>query len=87
MSVEKIIEIILEDENMSPKEIEQEIKKRKEEVNILNERISELQEMCKHTETDIKNVSTGVFTLRKVCDICDKIIGYPTNSELKKAGY
>ena len=87
MSEEKIIEIVLEDESMSPKEIEQEIKKYKEEVNILNERINELQEMCKHTETDIKNVSTSVFTLRKVCNICDKIIGYPTNSELKKAGY
>jgi len=87
MLEEKIIEIVFEDEIMSPKEIEQEIKKHKEEVNILNERISELQEMCKHTEIDIKNINTSVFTLRKVCNICDKIIGYPTNSELKKAGY
>jgi len=87
MLEEKIIEIVLEDENMSPEEIQLEIKKHKEEVNTLNERINELQEMCKHTETDIKNVSTSVFTLRKVCNICDKIIGYPTNSELKRAGY
>jgi hypothetical protein len=87
MLEEKIIEIVFEDEGMSPKEIEQEIKKCKGEVNTLNERISELQEICNHSEMDIKNIHTSVFTLRKVCNICDKMIGYPTNSELKKAGY
>jgi hypothetical protein len=42
--------------------------------------------MCKHTETEIRNISSPglTFALRKVCSDCEKILAYPTAEESNK---
>lgn len=46
----------------------------------------EIQNMCKHTETEIRNISSSglTFALRKVCSDCEKILAYPTTEESNK---
>lgn len=87
MLQEPIIEIILEDETMSPEEIKKLVSQYKEEINKINQSILDLQNECRHKETEIKNISSGTVELRKVCTHCDKVVGYPTQQELKEEGY
>jgi len=69
------------------------IKKTKEELtkNIKDSEIAlkELRKNCKHSETVIKNIEleSSAFKLRKVCDLCGKHVGFPTNEDLKDNGY
>lgn len=87
MSQEPIIEINLEEVTMEPDEIRNLVSHHKDEVSKLNQVIDNLQNECKHTDTEIKNISSGIVTIRKICKYCDKIIGYPTEDEIKNAGY
>lgn len=87
MLQEPIIEIILEDYIMSPEEIKNLVSDYKLEINRLNQLVDELQNQCRHNEIEIKNVSSGTIELRKVCKHCEKIVGYPTQQELKEEGY
>jgi SNF2 family DNA or RNA helicase len=87
MLQEPIIEIILEDEGMSPEEIKVLVSQYKEEINKLSQNILDLQNECRHKESEVKNVNSGTVELRKVCNHCGKIVGYPTQQELKEAGY
>lgn len=67
------------------------IKKTREELtkNIKDseEALKKLRKNCKHSETVIKNIESGTFNLRKVCDFCGEYIGFPTNKDLKDNGY
>jgi hypothetical protein len=87
MLQEPIIEIILEDEGMSPEEIKVLVSQYKEEINKLTQSILELQKECRHKESEVKNISSSGVELRKVCSHCSKVVGYPTQQELKEAGY
>lgn len=56
----------------------------------IKQRISELQDICQHEDTDIifhtdeSGRSPGV---RIICHNCKKIIGYPTQQQLEESGY
>jgi hypothetical protein len=69
------------------------IKKKKQELteNIKNseEELKELRSMCKHEDIKVKNINpeSGASHLRKVCDTCGQILGFPTNDELRESGY
>ena len=55
----------------------------------VEDELKELRKMCKHSEHKIKNINFGVGAseLRKVCNFCDKTIGFPTQKDLKDNGY
>jgi len=61
------------------------VKEIKNSIAILNKELSELTLDCRHSDgynikLIIKNDGSRVG-LRKICDICDNIIGYPTSNE------
>lgn len=72
---------------MESNEIKKLVSSTKEDINKLNTTLTELQKTCTHKEIIIKNVSSGVTELRKVCKTCDKELGYPNPKELKESGY
>ena len=84
MQVEEIFE---DDESMDSDETKKNVNKLKEEVNKLNSEIEEIQDSCRHPEYSIKNTSDSSAVIRRVCDECNAVIGYPTNDELKDNGY
>lgn len=73
---------------MTPEEIKNSVSECKSEISNLETKISDLQNQCKHNEIDIKNVNnSGSFSLRNICKYCGKVVGYPKQEDLKKAGY
>ena len=87
MLEEKVFEIEINDNIMESKIIKELINKKLEDISKLQEEVDELQSKCKHNNVVVKNVSEGVFSLRLVCETCSKVIGYPSSSDLKEAGY
>lgn len=87
MLQQSTIEINLEDNSMEQDEIRNLVSHHKDEVSKLNKVIDELQEECRHTDTELKNTSSGILTLRTICKYCDKVLGYPTEDEISDAGY
>lgn len=87
MLEEKVFEIEINDNIMESKVIKELINKKMEEVSNLQLEIEELQNKCSHNNDTVKNVSDGIVNLRIVCETCSKILGYPTSSDLRNAGY
>lgn len=54
----------------------------KKDIKSLNLELEKIQSECKHEKTTIKFV-TDCNSVRKVCDICDLVIGFATEKELK----
>lgn len=52
----------------------------------LNDKITELQSNCKHTNTTLKYFEDSKQVL-KICSDCEKVIGYPTQEELREYDY
>jgi uncharacterized coiled-coil protein SlyX len=77
----------MEENNMDPKEIKKLVSDTKDDIKELKSTLNELQETCTHKETTVKNISTSVAELRKVCKTCEKVLGYPNKNEMKDAGY
>ena len=54
----------------------------------IEQKITILQNSCKHHKKTIKNVrervDSSTFVIRWVCDECQMIIGYPNNKEIEK---
>lgn len=69
----------MEDENKKVNEIKGQIKS-------LEEALTIIQSTCTHPETTIKFDSHG-NSIKKICKKCEKILGYPTEEELKKNGF
>lgn len=65
-------------------ELDKKIKDSKEELEVL-------QKKCKHEKYSIKQITsengTPMTGLYKVCDFCKKTIGYPSQQDLKDAGF
>jgi len=72
---------------MRPNEIKKLVSSAKEDIDKLNITLTELQKTCTHKETIVKNISTSVAELRRVCKTCEKVLGYPNKGEMKDAGY
>ena len=55
----------------------------KENIKSLKTDLKELQNTCSHSATTIKfHVKTN--GVKKICNICQKVLGYPTEDELRE---
>ena len=57
------------------------------EIKSLEKELMEIQESCSHPSYTIKNSqSTGDsgFCLRKICDECQAVVGYPSPEEINQ---
>lgn len=65
---------------------EKKIEDIKKEIKLLKKDLDQLQSVCLHDEYDVKfDIESNA--IKKICKKCEKIIGYPTNQELKDNGY
>ena len=49
----------------------------------IEKQIEQIQAECKHSKQVIKQVADGSsFTLRRVCESCGQIVGYPSSKEI-----
>lgn len=55
-------------------------------IRSLEKELEQIQENCIHAEYELKNCQTANsgFNLRRVCKICTKEIGFPTQEEVKQ---
>tara|TARA_R110000824_G_scaffold303769_4_gene491621 strand:+ start:3706 stop:3915 length:210 start_codon:yes stop_codon:yes gene_type:complete len=60
---------------------EKEVGNIKTEIKSLEKKLVDIQEECKHNGFIIKFDSDNI--LRKVCNDCEKVIGFPSDQELK----
>lgn len=58
----------------------------KNNIKLLTDELIELQNKCLHEDTSLKYYEDRKHVL-KICNDCGKIIGYPTNEELKENDY
>ena len=54
-----------------------------EEIKSLEKELSELQESCLHPKYTIRNCQNS-FSLKRICDVCQSDLGYPTQQEKDK---
>jgi len=55
-------------------------------MKLLKKDLDQLQSVCLHDEYDVKfDIESNA--IKKICKKCEKVIGYPTNQELKDNGY
>lgn len=54
-----------------------------EEIKSLEKELSELQESCLHPKYTIRNCQNS-FSLKRICDVCQSDLGYPTQQETDK---
>ena len=56
------------------------------EIKLLEKELEEIQKSCTHSSYTIKNSpqsGEGTFYLRKICDSCQLVLGYPNQEEIK----
>ena len=57
-----------------------------EKKRLISKEIEDLQNMCEHKDKIIKSTkeyeASSSFVIRRVCKICDKIVGMPTQQEI-----
>lgn len=56
------------------------------EIKSLEKELEEIQNSCYHPSYSIKNPphsGEGSFYLRKICDDCQLVLGYPSQEEIK----
>ncbi len=82
---EKVESIIKKD--LSTEDINKLIFEYKGEIDLINKKIEEIQNNCRHLEHEIKSIGMGPVKVRKVCKACGIDLGYPTKDELEKSGY
>ena len=59
-------------------------KKIKESIKSLEKELNEIQESCQHAEYKVANCpkENSGFSLKRVCKVCEKEIGYPSQEEI-----
>ena len=72
---------------MTNDEIKESIDAYNAQLTLINQTMAKIRKHCKHKETELKSISKGVMDLKKVCKYCGAQQGYPTQEELKNAGY
>ena len=60
------------------KEVEQLLSDKRE----IERKIEEIRAKCKHEKTVIKQVADGSGSIRRVCESCGQIVGYPSPEEI-----
>tara|TARA_R110000796_G_scaffold61077_2_gene141362 strand:+ start:10874 stop:11128 length:255 start_codon:yes stop_codon:yes gene_type:complete len=74
-------------DDLSPEHVSKSVSKFKSEIVKLNEKVTSIQEECKHLEYDVKSIRGTPIQVKKICKVCEMDLGFPTKEELKKAGY
>lgn len=59
----------------------------KGEIDLINKKIEEIQNNCRHLDNEVKSIGMGPVKVRKVCKDCGIDLGYPTKEDLEKSGY
>ena len=59
------------------REVEQLLSDKRE----IERKIEEIRAKCKHEKTVIKQVADGSGSIRRVCESCGQIVGYPSMEE------
>jgi len=65
---------------------EKSVEKIEKEIKTLKKTLDEIQEDCLHTSYKIKYLPNAKSP-KRVCDECNKDIGYATDQELKDSGF
>lgn len=68
-------------------EISDSTKKIVSEIKSLEKELEEIQNSCPHPTHSVKNCPSGAersFNLKKVCDVCQIELGYPSQEEINK---
>ncbi len=65
---------------------EKKIEDIKKEIKLLKKDLDQLQSVCLHDAYDVK-FDMESHTIKKICKKCEKVIGYPTDQELKDNGF
>ena len=73
--------------DLSTEDINKLIFEYKGEIDLINKKIEEIQNNCRHLEHEIKSIGMGPVKVRKICKTCGYDLGYPSKDELGKAGY
>jgi len=58
----------------------------KKEIKNLENDIENIQEKCSHKDYSVKFILDS-RSVRRICDDCEKNLGYASNDELKKHGF
>lgn len=58
----------------------------KKEIKTLENDIEKIQEDCAHKEYDVKFMQ-DTKSVRRICKLCDKDLGYANQAELEENGY
>ena len=66
--------------------IKSEVNEIKDKIKSLTADLVSIQNKCKHEKIILK-YNEEIKSVLKVCDICGKVIGYPTQEELKKSDF
>ena len=57
--------------NLSPEDDRKSISKFKSEIVYLNEKVTIIQEECKHLEYDVKSIRGTPIRVKKICKVCE----------------
>lgn len=65
---------------------EKKIEDIKKEIKLLKKDLDQLQSLCLHDVYDVKfDIESNA--IKKICKKCEKVIGYPTDQQLKDNGF
>tara|TARA_Y100001963_G_C6726728_1_gene421853 strand:+ start:1018 stop:1242 length:225 start_codon:yes stop_codon:yes gene_type:complete len=53
----------------------------------IDKQIDDIQSKCNHSNKVIKQVQETGFNPRWTCEDCNRLLGYPTDFELKKVNF
>lgn len=72
-------------ENNKQEDIKQQVNKLEDSIKEQVKELKEIQNACKHPNESIKIKDanpTGASDIRKCCDLCGHVLGYPSKEEL-----
>ena len=73
-----------QDSNVNVEDDKKEVQDILQGIDGLKQRLEEIQQKCRHSDTDLKFIKTNdKQELRWVCLNCAKIVGFPTPAEVK----
>jgi len=80
---------IIESDVKDPTEIRKQVGLLKKSIKKSQDELIELQKNCRHKDGYIiKSIGDPPsVSVKRICNTCESIIGYPTDEELKKEGY
>ena len=70
------------------KELKEKTEKLRDEISKQEHELKQVQESCAHSKESLKFVpKNGSSSLMVTCDVCNKVLRYPTNNDLEENGY